>query len=172
MLLAGPFLGHVLAVIAGVAGKTAIFEFQDRTGDGVEEVAVVGDDEDGAPRPLDEVLQPLYGAQVEVVGRLVEEDEIRLLHKQAGQGDAALLAAGKGAYWTLPVLGGETQRSDGRGHPGAVLVAAVPLELALQSAVTLHERVRWVLGEARTKLLELLLAGHQGLEGGDDLLLQ
>ena len=70
------FLGHVLAVVAGITVETAIFELQDRTGDGVEEVAVVGDDEDGAPRPLDEVLQPLYGAQVEVVGRLVEEDEI------------------------------------------------------------------------------------------------
>jgi hypothetical protein len=71
LLLAGPFLGHVLAVVAGVALEYAIIELQHRTGDGVEEVAVVGDDDDGAPRPLDEALEPLYGAQVEVVGRLV-----------------------------------------------------------------------------------------------------
>jgi hypothetical protein len=84
-----------------------------------------------------------------VVGRLVEEDEIRLLHQQSGQGDAALLAARERAYWTLPVLGREAQRSDGGGHPRAVLVAAVPLELTLKPAITFHERVRWVLGEAR-----------------------
>src|SRR5688572_23365652 len=150
LLLASPFLGHVLAVVAGVTVENAIFELQDRTGNGVEEVAVVRDDEDGAPRPLDEVLQPLYGAQIEVVGRLIEEDEIRLLHQQAGQGDAALLAARERAHRTLPVLGGETQRRDGRGRPRAVLVAAVPLELALKPAIAFHERVRWVvLGEAR-----------------------
>ena len=49
--LAGPFLGHVLAVVAGITVENAIFELQDRTGDGVEEVAVVGDDEDGASPP-------------------------------------------------------------------------------------------------------------------------
>ena len=53
----------------------------------------------------------------------------------------------------------------------AVLVAAVPLELALEPAIAFHERVRRVFGEACAKLLQLLLAGHQGLEGGDDLLL-
>ena len=67
----------------------------------------MGDDEDGASRTLDEGLQPLYGAQIEVVGRLVEEDEVRLLHKQAGQGDAALLATRERAHGTLPVFGRE-----------------------------------------------------------------
>jgi hypothetical protein len=107
LLLAGLLLGHVLAVVARVTVEAAVFQFQDRTGYGVEEVAVVGDDEDGALRPLYEGLQPLYSLQVEVVGRLVKQDQVGLLEEQAGKGDAALLAARERADGALPVLRGE-----------------------------------------------------------------
>ena len=87
--------------------QTARFELQDGPCYGVEEVAVVGDDEDGALRPLHEALQPLYSAQVEVVGWFVQQDQVRLFEEKTGQRDAALLAARERADGALPVLGGE-----------------------------------------------------------------
>jgi hypothetical protein len=92
-LFAGPFLRYVLAVVAGVAGEPAVLELQDRARHRVQEVAVVGDDEHGRLRALDEVLEPLDGVQVEVVGRLVEEDEIGLLEQEPGKSYAVLLSA-------------------------------------------------------------------------------
>ena len=100
--------------------------------------------------------------EVQVVGRLVEQDEIRLLQEQPRQRDAALLPAGEGAYGALPVLGREAQRGEGGGRPGPVLVAAVALELALQPAVSLQQGVRGVLGELGFELLQFPFAPHQG----------
>ena len=112
LLFAGLFLLYVLTVVAGVAGEPAAFELQDRARYGVEEVAVVGDDEHGGLRALDEVLQPLDGLEVEVVGRLVEQDEVGLLEQETGQGYAALLPARERPDGALPVLRGEAQAEE------------------------------------------------------------
>jgi hypothetical protein len=164
LLVAGLFFGDVFGVVSRVAGELAVVELQDGTCDRVQEVSVVRDDEDGGLGVLDEVLQPLYGAQVQVVGRLVEEDEIRLGEEEAGQGDAALLASGEGAYGALPVRGIEAQRREGGGRSRPVLVATVPLELGLLAPVALQEPGRGVVGELRFQGLQLFLATDEVLE--------
>ena len=60
-----------------------------------EEAAVVADDDEGRLDVLELGLQPLDGRQVEVVGRLIEEDDVRLGRQHPGQGRAAGLAAGE-----------------------------------------------------------------------------
>src|SRR5215204_64588 len=82
LLFPGLFLGNVLRVVAGVAGEPAVFELQDGAGDGVQEVAVVRDDEDGTLRVFDKILEPLDATQVQVVCRLVEEDEVWLREQE------------------------------------------------------------------------------------------
>ena len=62
-------------------------------GDVVEEVAVVGDDEDRALVVDQVLLQPGDGLGVEVVGRLVEQQHVGRLEQQLAERDAALLAA-------------------------------------------------------------------------------
>jgi hypothetical protein len=75
----GPSFLDVAAVVAGVAVYASVFQLQDRARDGVQEVAVVGDDEDGALGVLHEALEPLDGLEVEVVRRLVQQDQVWLL---------------------------------------------------------------------------------------------
>jgi hypothetical protein len=68
----------------------------------------VGDRDDGARVLPEEALQPLDGLCVEVVGRLVEEEQVRVLEEQAAQRDAPLLAAGQGR--DVGVVGRAAQR--------------------------------------------------------------
>src|SRR5918993_3481968 len=105
-----------------------------------------------------------------MVSRLVEEDKLRFREQQPRQRDAALLTAGEGAYRTFPVLRVEAQRGEGRGSPRPVLVAAVPVELGLQSAVPLQEIRRGILGELPFKGFQCPFAMDQGLERREHLL--
>ena len=85
-------VGGVVALVR--VGPTPV-QLQDPLRDVVEEVPVVGDGDDRA-RVLGQVLlQPLDGLGVQMVGRLVEQEQVRLLEQQLAQGDPAPLAAGQ-----------------------------------------------------------------------------
>ena len=83
-------------VVALERDAAAAVELEDPLGDVVEEVAVVGDRDDGARVLLEEALQPVDRLGVEVVGRLVEQQQVGVAEEQPGERDAALLAAGQG----------------------------------------------------------------------------
>ena len=74
----------------------AAVELEDPLRDVVEEVAVVGDRDDGARVLLEEALEPVDRLGVEVVGRLVEEEQVGVLEEQPAERHATLLAAGQG----------------------------------------------------------------------------
>ena len=71
----------------------AALDLQDPAGDVVEEVAVVGHDHHRAGVVVQRVLQPGDAFGVQVVGRLVQQQQVRLLQQQPAQRDAAPLAA-------------------------------------------------------------------------------
>ena len=73
----------------------AAVELEDPLRDVVEEVAVVGDGDDRAGVLVEEALEPLDRLGVEVVGRLVEQQQVGVLEEQPGERHAALLAAGQ-----------------------------------------------------------------------------
>ena len=86
---------QVGGVVALVRVGTAAVELEDPLGDVVEEVPVVGDGDDGAGVLLQVLLQPLHALGVEVVGGLVEQQQVGLLQQQLAQRDAAALATGE-----------------------------------------------------------------------------
>jgi hypothetical protein len=63
-----------VVALEGVA--TTLIEFEDPPGDVVEEVPVVGDGDDRALVVVEEPLEPGHRFGVEVVGRLVEQQQI------------------------------------------------------------------------------------------------
>ena len=73
-------------VRTGVAAQHAAVELHDAAGHGVDEGTVVGDEDQRATPVLQQVLQPLDGVQVEVVGGLVEQEHIGLGHQGLCQG--------------------------------------------------------------------------------------
>ena len=84
-------VGGVAALVGleGAAGG----ELVDAVDDGVEEAAVVRDHEQRAVEAGEELLQPREAVGVEVVGRLVEEQHLRVLEQRRRQQRARLLAA-------------------------------------------------------------------------------
>ena len=80
-------------VVALPGDPLAAVELQDPAGDVVEEVAVVGDGDHGAGVVGEEVLQPGDRLGVEVVGGLVEQQQVRALEEQPAERHPAALAA-------------------------------------------------------------------------------
>ena len=68
-----------------------------RDGD-VEKVSVVRDRNDGARVLLKKVLEPGYRVRVEVIGRLVEEQKVRVPEKRPAQRDTTLLTTTESDY--------------------------------------------------------------------------
>ena len=93
--LGGAFGADVLAggVAAGVAVESAVLDDQAGGGHAVEKVAVVRDDQldGGVAHQLP--FQPQHGVQVEVVGGLVQQQQVAGGHQHAGQIQAHLPAA-------------------------------------------------------------------------------
>ncbi len=86
-------------------------ELEDPAGDVVEEVAVVGDDQDGARVIAQMAFQPVHAFGIEMVGRLVEQQQVGLVEQQPAQRDAAALAAGQ--LGDVGVVGRAAQRVHG-----------------------------------------------------------
>ena len=82
-------------VVALVADEATAVDLGDPLRDVVEEVPVVGDGDDGAVVLLQVLLEPEHALGVEVVGGLVEQQQVGLLQQQLGERDAALLTAGE-----------------------------------------------------------------------------
>ena len=102
-------LAHVLGVVAGEFDHAAAENFAHRGADVIQEIPVMADEQQ---RPLvfrQIALQPFDGLQIEVVGRLVHEDDVGLLQKQFGQRKARPLAAGEGAHLAPVHVGLEAQ---------------------------------------------------------------
>ena len=69
-------LDHELGEPADVLGGSSGRDLDDPLGDRVDEVAVVADEQDRAGPRLQVLLEPRHGLDVEVVGRLVEHQEV------------------------------------------------------------------------------------------------
>ena len=69
-------------VVALERDPATAVELEDPLGDVVEEVAVVGDRHDGARVLLEEALEPVDRLGVEVVGRLVEQQQVGVAEQQ------------------------------------------------------------------------------------------
>ena len=70
------FAPEVVLVVAGVDVEAAVFDLEDAGGEAVDEVAIVGDKQNGAGEVADGVKEDVFGAEVEVVGGLVEQKHV------------------------------------------------------------------------------------------------
>ncbi len=137
-------------VIALVRNALAAVELEDPAGDVVEEVAVMGDDHHGARVFAQMLFEPGHGFGVEMVGRLVEQQQIGLGQQQPAERHAAPLAARQ--LVDPGVAGRAAQRVHGdldlaRQFPGAEMV-----DLFLQFGLLGDQLVHLVFGKffART----------------------
>ena len=162
VLLAGDLqaLGLLLqvgGVVAFVGVQLSAVDLTDPFRDVVEEVTVVCDGQDSTLVVGEVLLQPQDGLGVQVVGGLVEQQQVRLGQQQLGQGDAAALTAGK--VGDRRVGRRAAQRLHGLLDLGVDLPGVGGVERLLEDAHLLHELVgvvgRHFLGDGLEALLFL-----------------
>ena len=132
-------LHGVETVVAGVELRVPVHYLNAALGHGVQEVAVVADGQHRAAEVQYVVLQPLRGAQVQVVGGLVEKEDVGVLQDEAGQVHARLLAAAELVELALAHRGRDVEAV---GHAVALPVHIVPAQAAevVAEAVVLVEQ--------------------------------
>ena len=97
---------HALGVAAVVELGLVVLNAQGLIGHAVEEVTVVGDDHDTALVVGKVMLQPAQGLNVQMVGRLIEQQDVGLAGELDAQGETGLLSS--------------AQMADGHIHEGIV----------------------------------------------------
>ena len=92
---AGSLLLQPARVVAFPGNAFSPVELQDPSSHIVEEISVVGHGDDGTLVLAQMRLEPLYAFGIQMVGRLVEQQHVRLLQKQAAQRHPAPFASRK-----------------------------------------------------------------------------
>ena len=72
------FLSEIIVVVAVVAVQVSIGDFDDAVADAVEEFTVVRDGQNCARVVAQLILKPAQCLEVQVIGRLIEHQQIRL----------------------------------------------------------------------------------------------
>jgi hypothetical protein len=152
-------------VVALPGDAVTAVQLQNPAGDVVQEIAIVGDGDDRAAVLLQVPFQPGHGLGIQVVGRLVQQQDVGRLEQQPAQGHPPPLAAGEDGDRGV-------RRRAAQGVHGQLQAAVqVPgvevVQLILQFALALDEPVhllgRQLLGKAGVDLVVLA-------QGIDDLL--
>ncbi len=91
----GRLLGDERGEVTGVLGDRPVIDVENVGDDIVEEALIVGDDERDAAVPGEELLQPADRQDVEVVGRLVEEQRVGAAEEHLRQEHAQLESSGQ-----------------------------------------------------------------------------
>ncbi|MNX87325.1 hypothetical protein D3C86_1192500 [compost metagenome] len=149
---------QVLGVVAHVLGELPEVQLDHAVGHVVEEVAIVGDQDDGPGVGGQVALEPGDGLGVQVVGRLVQHQQVGLGHQGARKRYPAHLAAGEAADGALGVRDSQVLH-DARDLD--VQVPGVePVDLGLEALV---------LGRSRRVLGKLVREGVVACEKGAGL---
>ena len=142
----------------------------DPGGERVDEVAVVADDDDGAFVAVEGVKEYLAALHVEVVGGLVEEQQVARPEQHLGEGGAVALAAAQYRNLLLGVITREEEGAEDAAAAWNGVEGGVGLHL-LEQGVAERERLHLVLREVGeddvvTELDAALVGRHHG---GDQL---
>ena len=95
----------------------------------VEEVPVVGDDDQGAFEVEQVFFQDVEGQDVQVVGRFVEDQQVGLLDQDGEQVEPAAFAAGEAGDGVVPHIVGEEELFEQAGVADGLQHGLVFLEL-------------------------------------------
>jgi hypothetical protein len=163
-LQAGIALHHVLVVGIRVADEFPVLEFDDFAAGALDEGAVVRDHQERAWIIVEVRLQTLDGGQVQVVGGLVEQEQVGLARQHLGQFQTTAFAARQGGHGAGKIGRGQSDFLGERAHPAFDVVAILDAVALLQLAVALE--IRGIRGaQARFELHHLVVHGAQVREG-------
>ncbi len=162
LLVVGGHLLHPLGaqlekalVVAGILDQLSVRQLDDLPDGAVEKGPVVGDEEIAPLERLQKLLEELDAGQVEMVGRLVEEQEIDVGQQDTRQHGPVLLTTAEGHDRPFPLT---LHKADSGQHPlhlGVQRVAVGMFVVVLQVGVFLEQLL--VLGRALRRVGQVML---------------
>ena len=134
---------------SGKEGRAPGLELEHRGRDRLEEPAVVRDEQDAGVERCELALEPLEARDVEVVGRLVEQQHVGVAGERARERAARELATGEGVQRPVEVVVAEPEPANDARRSLAPRVAARMLEPGLGAGVAPQGRGTVVAGRHR-----------------------
>ena len=119
-------------VVTDVHLDLAVVDIHSVGADGVQEVAVVGDSDDHAGEVQQEVFQPVDGFNVQVVGGLVQHDDVGIAEQGLSQQDLHLQTGISVGHHVVVHIGADAQTLQQTGSIGLCFPAAQLCELGFQ----------------------------------------
>ncbi len=157
--------GEVAGVATGIVSQFGVPDFDDFGDHLVKEEAVVGDEHHGE-RVVGQILfQPVAGGEVEMVGRLVEQQQVRPAQQQLGQGNAHLPTAREVLARLVAVGLRKTEPLEDPGHLGLHGIAAALQEFLLKMGVAVEVGRKVAATDALLQYGNFRLDGQQLVEG-------
>ncbi len=126
---------------------------------GIHKGTVVADDQHGAVVGGDEPAQPLDTFEVEVVGGLVEQQDVGMAEEQLGQRDAHLPATGELGTRLIEIRRLKTQAGKNLARVALEFVATQALEAILHMTILVKHGLGNLAGLTSLGNLELKLLG-------------
>ena len=103
-------------IAAAIEGELAVLQMQDGIHRVVEQVAIMADDDDGVRVAGEVIFQPERAFEIEIVGRLVEQQEIGRGEQRGGERHPHPPAAGKFRDRARLIRGREAEAGQDRGR--------------------------------------------------------
>ena len=109
-----PFIGglpkpEIGGIVAFIGGQTAVFHLKNAVYHRIQKETVVAHRQNSPTIIGQKSFQPMESVKIQMVGGLVQNQKIRCLQKQSGQGKTGFLSARKGRDRILPALFGKSQ---------------------------------------------------------------
>ena len=135
-------LRKVLGVIALIDRQPLVPDLDGAVDRHVEKIAVVRDEDVAEGIVLQIVLEPVARFEIEVVGRLVEQQQVGLGQQQLGQRDAHLPAAAELIGLPRPILFAEAEAGEHAAHLRVERVAVERVKAILQQRNSARQPIR------------------------------
>ena len=172
LFLQGPLMGNIFsgllelkcAVIAGIGPEQTAFQLDYTGGHPVQKPTVMRYHQDRAAVAADEILQPFHRIQVQVIGGLVQKQDIRRQSQQAAQVQAGFLPAAEGTDWLLHLCAAYPQPGQYPADVGLTGIAAGSLISLTEAGILFHNTVQpgCIIPHPRLQFPHLLQLGGQG----------
>ena len=164
-------------IVAHIHLDMAVVHVHDVGADGVQEVTVMAHHKDQALAIHQEILKPLDGLNVQMVGGLVQQDDVRLAEQRLGQQHLHLFLGGQAGHFAVQNIVGEAKALNEPGHVGFGLPAAhfgkFGLQLAGLHAVLVGEVLFFIEGVLLLHhVIEALVAHHHRIQHGVGVILE
>ena len=143
-------LRDVVIVIPGVEKRALVPDFQNAIHGNVQKIAVVRDHHKGVGIIRQIIFQPVARFQVQMVGRLIEQQQVRLGQQKFRQAQAHLPAAGKLLRRAIQIVAAKTQSAEDLARLRLEGIAIVILKLGLNAVVAVHHLLVFVAASDRS----------------------